>query len=119
MGQAILNGPTAHLGAVQLESMHAQGLRGREAVRTRRRASQTLSEQLGDRLGPGSAVIATRSARDPPLLFLSRASTKVFAGEHIKTAAREFKLFGRLLGRQNMFAEAIQYMPDERRGVPI
>ena len=119
MGQTIFNGPTTHLGAVQLEGVQSQSLRGSEAVRARRGASQTLSEQIGDRLGPGRGVIPTRSSRDPKLLVLSRSGAKVIGGERIEAAAGEVELFGRFAGRQRMFSEAIEHMANERRSLSI
>ena len=113
MGQAVFPGPMSHLSPIQLEAVQAQGFRGREAVRARRGASQTFSEQIGDRLGPLRGVVATRSSGDPELALLGRVGAQVIGRERIKAAAREPELFGRLAGAQRLLSEAIQHMADE------
>ena len=65
MGQAILHGPAADLGAVELEGVQAQVLRCGEAVWARRGARQALLEEVGDGLGLGGGVGATRGSRQP------------------------------------------------------
>src|ERR1019366_10112010 len=72
MRQTILHRPAADLGAVELEGVQAQGLGSGEAVRARWGASQTLFEEVGDGLGPGGGVVATRGSREPRISLLAR-----------------------------------------------
>ena len=119
MGAAILHGPAADLGAVEFEGVQAQGFRGGEAVGARRGASQTFSEEIGDRLRPGGGVVASRGSRHPYRLLLACARKKVIGGERIKTTAGQAKLLGRLGSSQGVPPEGIHHMADEGRRVAI
>ena len=96
MGQTVLNRPEAHLGAVELEGVKAQGFGGREAVGGRWRARQAFLEELDDGLRPSGGVIATRDSRDPQGRFVFRESQEVCGGESVETAAGDAELLGRL-----------------------
>ena len=87
MRKTILNRPAADLGAIELEGVQSQCFRGNEAVRARRRASQTFFEEAGDGLGPSGGVVATRGSGDPQTIFFSRTGAEVRGGECIKAAA--------------------------------
>ena len=65
MGEMVLQSPMANLGAVEFESMKAQGFRSDEAVGARRGASQPFFEEVGDRLGPGRGVVPARGSWNP------------------------------------------------------
>ena len=119
MGEAILHGPAADLGAVELEGVQAQGFGGGEAVRAGWGARQTFFKQVGDGLGPGGGVIATRGSRGPRSCFLSRAGPEVIGGERIKAAERHTELCGPIGGRQGALPEGSQHMADESRRVAI
>ena len=119
MGEAILHGPAADLGAVEFEGVQAQGLGGGEAVRARRGARQALLEEVGDGLGPGGGVVATRDSRDPRISLLARAGPEVIGGERIKTAERHAELGRPFGGCQGALSEGSQHMPNESRRVAI
>ena len=119
LDQAILNGPAADLGAVELEGVQAQGLGGGEAVRARRGADQAFFEQVGDQLGPRDGVVATRDSRYPQMGFLWCAGPQVNGGERIEGTAGHIELLGSFGGRQGMLPEGSQQMPDEGRRVAI
>ena len=70
MSQIIFDGPTADLGAVEWESVEAQGFGSGEAVGARRIAVQTFFEKVEDGLRPGFGVIAAgRMGRPEMRLF--------------------------------------------------
>ena len=119
MGQAILKGPVADLSAVEFEGMQAQGFGGGEAVGARRGAGQAFSEEVGDGLWPSGGVVATRDSREPRIGFVSRASSEVISAEGIKATTGDTELVGRLGGRQGVFSEGGQHVPDEGGCVPM
>ena len=119
MGQAILHGPAADLGAVKFEGVQAQGFGGGEAVGARRGARQTLLEEVGDGLWPGGGVVATGGSREPRSGFLARTGPEVIGGERIQATAGHTELFSRFGGRQGALAESRQHMPDEGRRVAV
>ena len=119
MGQTVLDGPVADLGAVELEGVQAQGFRGGEAVGARRGARETLSEEVGDRFGPDGGVVSTREARAPQILFLVSAGLEVIGGERIETAPGEAQLGGGFGGRQGVLPETREHMADEGRGMTM
>jgi hypothetical protein len=96
----ILHRPAADLGAIELEGVQTQGLRGGEAIRARRQASQTLFEEVSNRLGPGRGVVTPRDSRGPQTLFLSSAGAQVIGQEGIDAAAGQTELFGGSVGAQ-------------------
>ena len=61
----VLQGPVAHLGAVEFEVVEAQGFGSGEAVGARGRASQAFDEEVQDGLRPGGGVVTTGAARRP------------------------------------------------------
>ena len=119
MGQTILHGPTADLGAVKFESVQAQGLGSGEAVRARWGAGQALSEEVEDGLGPGGGMVATGGAGEPRIALLARASPEEIGGERIEVTAGHAQLVGRFRGCQGALLEGRQHMPDECRRVAI
>jgi len=96
----IFNGPAADLGAVQPEGVQSEGFGGGEAVRARRGASQTLFEEVGDRLGPSGGVVTARGSRNPEPLCLSRAGAEVIGKERIEATGGEAELLGGFGGPQ-------------------
>ena len=119
MGQAILNGPAADLGAIQLEGVQAEGFRGSEAVRARRGAAQTFYEEVSDWFGPGDGMVATRGSRAPLIRFLLGSGQKVIGGERIETAPRQTELIGGLGCGQSLVLERSQDMANEGRSVAV
>ena len=87
MGQTVVQGPMADLGAVEFEGMEAQDFRGGETVRTRRRASQPSLEEVKDWLRPGGGVVATGTVRHPQAAFALGARPEKIAGKNVETAA--------------------------------
>lgn len=119
MGEAILDGPAADLGAVELEGIQAEGFGGGEAVRARRRASQTLFEEVGDVLGPDHGVVATGGSWSPEIGFLSSAGSEVIGGECIEATAGKAEFFSCFDGRQRSLTESFQDMSNEGWRVAI
>ena len=115
----IFNRPAADLGAVQPEGEQSPDVRGGEAVRARRGASQTLFEEVGDRLGPSGGVVTARGSRNPELLCLSRAGAEVIGKECIEAAGGEAELLGGFGGPQGVLPEGSQHMTDEGGCVAI
>ena len=115
----ILYRPAADLSAVELEVVQAQGFRGGEAVRARRHAHQTLSKEVGDRLGPSGGVVATRDPGDPHAGLLSPAGAQVIGEEGIETAAGKAQFFGGAGTRQGTLPKGGQDMADESGCVSI
>jgi len=115
----ILNRPAADLSAVQFEGVQSQDFRGGEAVRARRGAIQAFFEEVDDRLGPSGGVVTTRGSRNPQLLLLARAGTKVTGGEGIEAAGGQAELLGSFGGRQRVLPEGSPHMTDEGRCVAI
>ena len=119
MGQAILHGPAADLGTVELEGLQAQGFGGREAVGARRGASQPFFEEVGDRLGPAGGMVATGGAWKPRIGFLACAGPEVIGGERIKAAECHAELCRRFGGCQGVLSEGRQHMSNERGRVAM
>jgi hypothetical protein len=119
MSQAILEGPAADLGAVELEGMQAQGLRSREAVGGRWGASQAFLEEISDRLGPGRGMVTAGGSWNPQTLFLVGASEEVSGGENIEATAGNAQLRGGFGGCQRVLPERRQDMADEGRSMTI
>jgi len=119
MCAAMLDGPAADLGAVELEGEQSQGFRGGEAVRARRGAGQAFLEEVGDRFGPGGGVVTTGDSRNPLLLALSGARTNIGSEEHVEAAAGDVELLGGFSGRQGVLSEGGQDVPNESRRVAV
>ena len=109
----------ADLGAVQPEGEQSPDIRGGEAVRARRGASQTLFEEVGDRLGPSGGVVTARGSRNPEPLCLSRAGAEVIGKERIEATGGEAELLGGFGGPQGVLPEGSQHMTDEGGCVAI
>ena len=119
MRAIIFHRPAADLGAVQLEGEQSPDVRGGEAVRARRGASQALFEEGDDRLGPSGGVVTPRGSRNPQPRLLSCAGAEVIGRERIEATAGHAELCGRLGGRQGVLPEGSQHMPDEGRRVAM
>ena len=119
VGMAVLQCPVAHLGAVELEVVEAQGFRSDEAVGARGRAIQALDQKVDDGLRPGCGVITTRVARCPNVSLLVSTGVEVAAEENVEATARDAELFGRLSSGQRALPMGFENMPNERIGVPV
>jgi hypothetical protein len=65
VGQMVLEGPAADLGAGEFEVVAAERFRGDKAVGARRRAVQPFAEAVQNGLGPGRGVVAAGAAGEP------------------------------------------------------
>ena len=65
VGQMVLEGPAADLGAVELEVMQAQRFGRDQAVRARRGATEPFAEVVQHGLRPGRGMVAARVAGQP------------------------------------------------------
>ena len=119
VSQAVLQGPMADLGAVQLKGMQAQSFGGRKAVRAGGCAGQPFFKEVGDGHGPGGGMVTARSAWGPQGFRGLRDRAEASRGERIETAARQPQLFSGLGRRQGLLLKGGQHMTDESRGVAI
>lgn len=119
MGQSILQGPAADLGAIEFEGMQAQGFRSGEAVRARGFAGQAFFEQVQNRLRPRLGMIAAGSAGQPKVFLFFGASTPICSSQRVKTAGRKIKLAGCFGGAQRMLTETFEHMADIGRRVAM
>ena len=119
MGMTVLQSPVADLGAIQFETMEAQGLRGDEAVGTGWRAGQTFHEQVDDRWRPRCSVVAAGSAGRPKVSLFPSTSAEIIGGEKIKLTAGEAELVGRLGSSQGALLKGFKNMANKRVGVPV
>ena len=119
MGQIIFDGPMTNLGAVEWESVQAQGFGSSEAVRTRWVAVQAFFEKVENRLRPGFGVIAAGRTGRPEVLLFFGASQKVSGGKKIEATAGKTELIGGFCGAQGVLPEGFEDMTDERRRVTM
>src|SRR5208282_4761563 len=109
--------PAAHLGAVELKGVEPEGLGSGEAVGAGRYATQSLAQEVQDRLRPGSGVVASRAAGRPVRALFLRAGAEVGGGQAVEPTAGEAELFRRLRGAQGALPEGVEHMADEGGGV--
>jgi len=119
MSVTILNGPTANLGTVELESVQAQGFGSDKAIGAGRRAAQALFEKAQNRGGPSRSMITAGTARHPYVSQVVRAGFEVFSVQSVETAAGNFELVSGLGGAESQFPKTIQNVTNEGRGLPM
>ena len=118
-GRAVLHGPMADLRPVEFESVQAQDFRSREAIGARRRAVQTLFEEVHDGLRPRRGAVTPGAARGPEGgLFLS-ASLAVITGKDREAAGGEPQLVGGFGGSQPLLLDGFEDMADEGEAVTM
>ena len=114
VGQMVLEGPAADLGAVEFEVVEAEGFRGDEAVGAGRRAVQAFVEEVQNGLRPGRSVVAAGAAGEPERSLFYCAGAEVSGGERVEAAGRDAQLVGGLVSRQCALAEPVEHIADER-----
>ena len=119
MSEVVGDGPMADLGAIEFESVQAQGFGSGEAVGARRLAGQTFFQQVQNRLGPGFGVIAAGVAGRPEMFLFFGTSQKISGEQNIKSTGRKAELFGRISSVDQMFAERVEYMADKGRSMAV
>jgi hypothetical protein len=113
VGQMVLEGPAADLGAVEFEVVEAERFRGDKAVGAGRRAVQAFVEEVQNGLGPGRGGVAAGAAGEPERSLIFGAGTEVSGGERVEAAGRDAELVGGLGGRQLALPERVEHIADE------
>ena len=113
VGQMVLEGPAADLGAVELEVVEAEGFGGDKAVGAGRRAVQAFVEEVQNGLGPGRGVVAAGAAGEPERPLFFGAGAEVSGGERVEAAGRDAELVGGLGGRQMVLPKRVEHIADK------
>jgi len=79
--------PAAHLSAVELKGVQPERLGSGETVGAGRYVTQSLAQEVQDRLGPGGGVVAARAAGRPVRSLFLRAGAEVGGGQAVETTA--------------------------------
>ena len=113
VSQMISDGPSTHLGAVELKGVKPEGFGSSKAVGARWRAGQPFSQQVQDGLRPGSGVVAAGQAGDPEGGLFLRAGPEVLGGECIEPAGGNAELLGCRSSIQGALPEGVEHMADK------
>ena len=112
--QAVSAGETADGGRIHGQAEAARHLAGGKAVvRRRSRAEEPAQERL-DGGGPGPGMIATRSARLPPVLRARDAGAEIIGVELVKAGAPDCQRRSRSRGCEPACTEGGEDFADQR-----